>query len=352
MKIMIEAFALRNVKSGTGRYALDIITSLSKHHDITAVTREPDPEALKNLPTNVKVISANNFRFIPANAYLYLFLGHFLKKYQFDFAIFLIGCRPLFFNKIYDLVICDFNHKIFPKSVKFITRQIYRISSFWSIKNCRYLISISEGTSIKSKKFYGRESDLIINPSLLKFKNIQPRMVSDIPKDFSIYVGAIEPRKNICNLLVAHEYAVDNGLISDKLLLVSSQSWFEGEVKSLLSKMEHSILLSSIEEDELAWLYSHANRVYMTTFYEGYGMPAAEGQAFGANIICTDIIELREASKNKAIYVGTSAIDIYEGIGLSLKRGTSPDTRTFDCSLDLYEKQIDIYLKRISDSHL
>ena len=54
----------------------------------------------------------------------------------------------------------------------------------------------------------------------------------------------------------------------------------------------------------------------------------------------------------KAIYVGTSAIDIYEGIGLSFKRGTSPDTRTFDCSLDLYEKQIDIYLKRISDSHL
>ena len=90
----------------------------------------------------------------------------------------------------------------------------------------------------------------------------------------------------------------------------------------------------------------------MTTFYEGYGMPAAEGQAFGANIICTDIIELREASKNKEVYVGTSAIDIYEGIGLSLKRDTSPDTRTFDCSLDLYEKQIDIYLKRISDSHL
>ena len=140
---------------------------------------------------------------------------------------------------------------------------------------------------------------MIVNPSLLKFKNLQPRVVNDIPEDFSIYVGAIEPRKNICNLLIAHEYAVDNGLISDKLLLISSQSWFEGEVKNLLGKMEHSILLNSIEEDELAWLYSRANRVYMTTFYEGYGMPAAEGQAFGANIICTDIMELREASKNR-----------------------------------------------------
>ena len=107
------------------------------------------------------------------------------------------------------------------------------------------------------------------------------------------------------------------------MLLISSQSWFEGEVKNLLGKMEHSILLNSIEEDELAWLYSRANRVYMTTFYEGYGMPAAEGQAFGANIICTDIMELREASKNREIYVGTSSIDIYEGIGLSLKRDQS-----------------------------
>ena len=351
MKIAIEAFALRNIKSGTGRYALDIISSLSQKHDVIVITREPDPEAFKILPSKVKVVLANSFRFIPANAYLYFFLGHFLKKYKFDFAIFLIGCRPLFFNKIYDLVVCDFNHKIFPKSVKFITRQIYRLSSFWSIKGCRNLITISEGTSIKSKKFYGREADLIVNPSLLKFKNLQPRVVNDIPKDFSIYVGAIEPRKNICNLLIAHEYAVDNGLISDKLLLISSQSWFEGEVKNLLGKMEHSILLNSIEEAELAWLYSRANRVYMTTFYEGYGMPAAEGQAFGANIICTDIMELREASKNREIYVGTSSIDIYEGIGLSLKRDQSMKKREFDCTLDLYEKQVDSYLKRLSDQY-
>ncbi len=349
MKIIIEAFALRNIKSGTGRYALDIISSLSKKHDVIVVTREPDPEALNNLPSKVKVVLANNLLFIPANAYLYFFLGHFLKNYKFDFAIFLIGCRPLFFNKVYDLVVCDFNHKIFPKSVKFITRQIYRLSSFWSIKNCRNLITISEGTSRKSKEFYGRAADLIINPSLLKFKNIKTRKVKDIPKNFSLYVGAIEPRKNICNLLVAHEYAVDNGLISDKLLLVSSQSWFEEEVKNLLGKMEHSILLNSIEEDELAWLYSRAIRVYMTTYYEGYGMPAAEGQAFGANIICTDIIELREASKNKEIYVGTSSIEIYEGIGLSLKRDQSMKKREFDCTLDLYEKQVDLYLKRLSD---
>ena len=40
--------------------------------------------------------------------------------------------------------------------------------------------------------------------------------------------------------------------------------------------------MTQINEDELAWLYANAERVYMTTFYEGYGMPAAEGQAFGA----------------------------------------------------------------------
>ena len=80
MKIVIEAFALRNIKSGTGRYALDIISSLSQKHDVIVITREPDPEAFKILPSKVKVVLANNFRFIPANAYLYFFSRTLFKK--------------------------------------------------------------------------------------------------------------------------------------------------------------------------------------------------------------------------------------------------------------------------------
>lgn len=348
MKIAIEAFALRNIKSGTGRYALDLISRISKEHDVLVITRNPDQAALDAMPKNVKVIKANNLSFIPTNIYLYLFLGHFLRRFRYDFSIFLIGCRPLFYKHVYDLVICDFNHKIFPKSVKFITRLIYRISSFWSINGCRNLISISDGTSLKSKEFYGRSADFIINPSIQKFKNIKPKPLIEVPKDFSIYVGAIEPRKNICNLLVAHEYARDIGLISDKLLLVSSQSWLEKGVNKLLSRMQHSHIISFIEEDELAWLYSNARRVYMTTFYEGYGMPAAEGRAFGAKVICTDIPELREACKNNGIFVGTSPIEIIEGIACSLAMEDSADKGDFNLSQDLFESQITKYLSQCS----
>ena len=112
--------------------------------------------------------------------------------------------------------------------------------------------------------------------------------------------------------------------------------------------MEHSILLNSIEEDELAWLYSRAERVYMTTFYEGYGMPAAEGQAFGAKVICTDISELREATKNKEIYVGTSSIDIYEGIALSLRKNFTNDKGRFKSELDLFDAQVASYIKQFN----
>lgn len=347
MKILIEAFALTNVKSGTGRYALDMISTLSKEHDVMVVTRYPDEEAIKSIPNNVEVLYAENYKFIPTNMYLYFFLGQFLKNYRFDFAIFLIGCRPLFFKETYDLVICDFNHIIFPKSVKFITRQIYRLSSFWSIKRCRNLIAISEGTSKKSLQYYARSADFIINPSLIKFKNIEPKPVKDLPESFSLYVGAIEPRKNISNLLIAHEYAVDSGLITDKLLLVSSQNWFSDEVEDLQSVMQHSKVLSFIDEDELAWLYANSERVYMTTFYEGYGMPAAEGQAFGSKIICTDIEELREATKNQEIYVGTSSIDIYKGIAETLKKNYSTHQRKFNSDLDLFSSQISEYLHKI-----
>ena len=73
MKIMIEAFALRNTKSGTGRYALDIISAISKNHDVIAVTRNPDKQALNELPKNVDLIYADNLKFLPTHIYLYFF---------------------------------------------------------------------------------------------------------------------------------------------------------------------------------------------------------------------------------------------------------------------------------------
>lgn len=347
MKIIIEAFALRNIRSGTGRYAIDMIKKMSEKHEIVVITRDPDPEAIRNIPPHVELINVNKYAYVPTIIYLYFFLGLYLRKFKCDFAIFLIGCRPLFYKNSYDLVICDFNHIIFPDSVAFITRQIYRFSSSSSIGKCRNLIAISKGTSTKSQKFYGRTADFIINPSLNKFKDLVPQTVDSLPDSFSLYVGAIEPRKNICNLMIAHEYAVDSGLISDKLLLVSSQSWFEGEVNTILSKMKHSKVISSIDESMLAWMYSKCERVYMTTYYEGYGMPAAEAQLFDANVICTDIEELREASKNNAIYVKTSAIDIYEGIAMSLIDKPIDQEKELISDLDNFETQIDKYISYI-----
>ena len=352
MKIVIEAFALKNSKSGTGRYAIDIISKLSCNHEVVVITREPDMASLKEIPSNVEVVLAENFIFVPTNVYLYFFLGSFLKKLDFDFAIFLIGCRPLFFNGIYDLVICDFNHKIFPSSLKLLTKIIYIFSSHSSIRKARNLISISEGTSKKSKNFYQRSADIVINPSLLKFKNVQPKAITGLPKNFSVYVGAIEPRKNISNLLIAHEYAVDSGMIDDKLLLVSSQSWFDKKVQALLKTMKHSELLPSVEENELAWIYLNAERAYMTTYYEGYGMPAAEAQFFGSKVICTDIIELREATKDKEIYVGTSSGDILCGIAKSLDPSLSIEENRDLLKEDLFELQVNEYNKLITSRKL
>jgi hypothetical protein len=71
MKIIIEAFALRNAKSGTGRYAMDVISRISKEHDVVVITRDPDPKALEGLPSNIKIVLANKLSLVPANMYLY-----------------------------------------------------------------------------------------------------------------------------------------------------------------------------------------------------------------------------------------------------------------------------------------
>jgi glycosyltransferase involved in cell wall biosynthesis len=351
MRLVIEGFSLRNVKSGTGRLTLDIVVALSSFAEVVVVTRDPDPDLLSLLPDSVEIIYANRLPFVPTIIYLFLFFHLDLKPLNFDRVLFTIGLKPLFLKNKFDLLICDFNHIIFPKSLPLISRIIYRLGSAASISRAALVLAISDGTSTKSERYYNRGADLIINPSVGKFVGVTPRAVENLD-NFSIYVGAIEPRKNIKSLIAAHDFAYKSGIISDQLLLISSQSWFVGDISQIIAVSDSVSILSDISEAELSWLYANAQRVYMTTYYEGFGMPAMEAVYHGSRLICTDIPELREASVGEALYTETDAIGILTSIveSASSEKGTADVNATREMLEQRFVSQINEYARRLGEA--
>ena len=122
-----------------------------------------------------------------------------------------------------------------------------------------------------------------------------------LPERFLLYVGTIEPRKNLASLVDAFAQLNrrDLGLVIAGKTGWMSEPFFE-KVRAL--GLEHSIVFPGFVADEdLPALYSAADAFVFPSIYEGFGLPVLEAMACGAPVICSNSSSLPEVAGNAAI---------------------------------------------------
>lgn len=118
-------------------------------------------------------------------------------------------------------------------------------------------------------------------------------------RPFFLSVGSIEPRKNLHRLAEAFR---SSGLAQDfELLLVGRQAW--GELPKGVS------VTGAVSDGELKSLYKNAQATFVPSFYEGFGLPVAEGLALGSPVFCSDIPVFREVAGPFARYFNPFDVD-------------------------------------------
>lgn len=111
----------------------------------------------------------------------------------------------------------------------------------------------------------------------------------NLPEDFLLYVGAIEPRKNIKTLLNALK--IIENTIDIKLVISTSGGWKNEEVHNMLkdAKLRERIInLGFVDIDDLPVLYNLAKIFIFPSIYEGFGLPVLEAMACGCPVIASD----------------------------------------------------------------
>jgi len=131
-----------------------------------------------------------------------------------------------------------------------------------------------------------------------------------IDGDFILYVGTIEPRKNLHRLVEAFQKLINTTSVSPKLVIAGGQGWLMDDFTSFIrqKKLENLICLTGyVEDEELCALYSSCKVFVYPSLYEGFGLPPLEAMACGAPVICSRIPALVET-------VGTAArlVDPYD----------------------------------------
>ncbi len=214
----------------------------------------------------------------------------------------------------------------------FPRKQAIRAHSIIAISNSTKedLINLYKINSQKIKVVYpGIDAKFKPIKDEAKLKEVKDKY--QLPENFILYFGTIEPRKNIISLIEAFEEIKKEkqGKILDvswhgfegivkgskeeffdfsklKLIIAGEKGWLYREVfeKAQKSDLRNDIIFTGfIEEDDKSYLYNLAKIFIYPSFFEGFGLPPLEAMACGTPVIVSNKSSLSEV-------VGDSAITI------------------------------------------
>ena len=144
-----------------------------------------------------------------------------------------------------------------------------------------------------------------------------------LDNQYILFVGNIEPRKNIAYLLDVFVGLVDHGVVTPEvaLLLVGGGGWNnEGLMRRIktLQKSGYNIVRPSmrISDEDLPLVYKHSALTTLLSIHEGFGMTPLEALASGSRVVVSDIPVLHEVCGESVNYAPLSskeaAIKVFE----------------------------------------
>ena len=138
-----------------------------------------------------------------------------------------------------------------------------------------------------------------------------------VPDKFILYVGAIEPRKNVPLLLRVYKRIVEQGY-PHHLVIPGKMGWMVKQVIPLIKELgiEESVnLMGYVPYVDLPAIYNLADLFVYPSVYEGFGLPPLEAMACGTPVITSNISSMPEVVGDAAILVPPNDEDaLYESI--------------------------------------
>lgn len=142
----------------------------------------------------------------------------------------------------------------------------------------------------------------------------QVRARYNLPERFVLYVGTIEPRKNLPVLIRAFQQAAleDQVAIEDaKLVISGKKGWMYEKTFAQVQALgleDRVIFTGFIPDDDLPALFSLADLFVFPSQYEGFGLPVLEAMACGTPVITSNLSSLPEVAGDAALLVSPTDI--------------------------------------------
>jgi glycosyltransferase involved in cell wall biosynthesis len=128
---------------------------------------------------------------------------------------------------------------------------------------------------------------------------------------YFLFVGTLEPRKNLARLLEAFSRLPNSLRYSAVLAIAGGNGWGGVDVATIAKKcgvQDRVRVLGYVSEDQLATLYTHALFLAMPSLYEGFGLPLIEAMSRGTSVLTSNCASMPEVAGDAGILVAPNDV--------------------------------------------
>lgn len=115
-----------------------------------------------------------------------------------------------------------------------------------------------------------------------------------LPQTFILFVGSLEPRKNLVRLAEAHRKLPEKLQAQYPLVIVGASGWRNDEIRDVLRNTRHAMVVGFVSRKLLPAVYASATLFALPSLYEGFGMPLLEAMAAGVPVLTSDVSAMPE----------------------------------------------------------
>ncbi len=130
--------------------------------------------------------------------------------------------------------------------------------------------------------------------------------IKGIERPFILFVGTIEPRKNLENILRALKKLRLSKEFLGKLVIIGNRGWMSEGIDALVEELdlkEAVIFLGHVSDQELRYFYNKTEVFVFPSFYEGFGFPIVEAFSCGAAVVTSNVSSCAELAADAALTV-------------------------------------------------
>lgn len=210
-------------------------------------------------------------------------------------------------------------HDLIPLRLPYATldnKEIFYYKIRDALKDSQVIVTVSQNSKQDLLKYFDVDPDRIVvtyQPIALQPLSISEDDLAEAVgryglqlRRYLLFVGAIEPKKNVGRLLDAYA-TLDTDM---PLVIVGKKGWLWEEELGKMAYMFDSKttvktvkLLEYISTEGLRYLYSGAYSLVFPSLYEGFGLPPVEAMNFGCPVITSNVSSLPEICGDAALYV-------------------------------------------------